>query len=750
MSKNIFRKREDFVNKQKRNNFDLSHRVHGSYKMGLLYPISTTPVIAGSSVNIRIGAALQAAALMFPVQTPIKCRMSAFYVRYRNLWDEYKRFYGDEQTKLSFPVIQQDKGSSFWDVGGLADHLDVPIVYYGLNTGNNSQSQFSRDCLIGKNTFALQYGKNGILASPSQSYTYYTSQLPYSLASTDATYWDVCFDEKFVRGLTNTMTFPQSRLITKPTGQQVTVSFNMVARCYPISKLANTATQPIGSFNVTDIPSAYRSFSGFLIGSDGSQVTLTIAVSGTTATYSLPSGTTLATIRAKQDSGVNFVVYLRSKALSGSINLYSPLLPNTILYYSAVGYGKNYSPVNSGLCVNPFGATESATPTIPLSAMPFRAYESIYNCFYRKERVDPLMIDGLPAYDEYCPNVSGGKDSYNYQLHKVPFEEDRFTSALPSPQAGDAPLVGLQSASYDGKIHVTMKDSSGASQEYEVQSVYDDDGMITGFAYTEDIPYEVRQNLNKRILAGFDINSLRNASAMQKFLENKIRRGYKYTDQLLAHMGVSPKYNVLNMPEYLGGQTFEFDINKISSTTANDNVKLGDYAAQMQMMGASQHSINHYCDEDGLIMVVMSIVPICNYPQALPHHFLQTNKLDFFTSEFDKISMQPITYREVAPVQAANAGNVNDTFGYQLPWDFHKRDYDKIRGEMRTTMRDFVINRIYDGVPHLNSSFIYCNQDDLNRIYQVTDENEDKIFGSFLLKITARHPMSTIGQPTFH
>ena len=84
-------------------------------------------------------------------------------------------------------------------------------------------------------------------------------------------------------------------------------------------------------------------------------------------------------------------------------------------------------------------------PTVPLSALPFRAYEAYYNAFGRDIRNNPFIVNGKPEYNRYVPSVDGAGDTYPYRLHYANWEPDAYTTALQSPQAGVAPLVGITS-----------------------------------------------------------------------------------------------------------------------------------------------------------------------------------------------------------------------------------------------------------------------------------------------------------------
>ncbi|WP_158414362.1 hypothetical protein, partial [Escherichia coli] len=71
-------------------------------------------------------------------------------------------------------------------------------------------------------------------------------------------------------------------------------------------------------------------------------------------------------------------------------------------------YGsKTWTKPSSENC--PFYTTSSGKmPAIPLSALPFRAYEAYYNAFSRDIRNNPFIVDGKPEYNKYVPSVKGG------------------------------------------------------------------------------------------------------------------------------------------------------------------------------------------------------------------------------------------------------------------------------------------------------------------------------------------------------
>lgn len=61
---------------------------------------------------------------------------------------------------------------------------------------------------------------------------------------------------------------------------------------------------------------------------------------------------------------------------------------------------------------------------IPLSALPFRAYEAIYNVFYRNAENNPLLINGVPEYNKWNRSLEGGADTNFYPIMYHNWEDD--------------------------------------------------------------------------------------------------------------------------------------------------------------------------------------------------------------------------------------------------------------------------------------------------------------------------------------
>ena len=62
-------------------------------------------------------------------------------------------------------------------------------------------------------------------------------------------------------------------------------------------------------------------------------------------------------------------------------------------------------------------------------------------------------------------------------------------------------------------------------------------------------------------------------------------------------------------------------------------------------------------------------------------------------------------------------------------------------------MRNFLVNRYFEGAPELGSKFIKIDTDEINDIFTVQDDSNDKIVGQVYFDITAKRPISRFAEP---
>ena len=745
---NIFRKKDAYIDRVNRSTFDLSFVNNLTMKFGAITPVCLLPASFGDSFQINARFNLQLLPTVFPIQTQLYVRLHFVYVRTRTLWEDWMSFFGGDETVTPPWIDPTDEdspqGHSQFNVsddlqtGTLADYLGVPTTITGsfgstsigkllspIFTSEGSAPSFGKcfftsfaakepletptlDALISKQGSAI----SGVMA--------YQPDDPQIVSYYGFGQALMGFEYKF-EGDQQTQA---PRIVLSCSGFPELIQFLKTSRCGCIFsedginmtqvrkidssavsgtniELTFTASKPIASFT-------FYLIIEFNVGkrqSTSDVLTYTYA-HFLTSVYSYESGI-YESLRSKFDS-------MSVQAVMRADEWTKPVAENCPFYTSL---------------------PDGALPAIPLSALPFRAYEAYYNAFGRDIRNNPFIVDGKPEYNKYVPSVKGGRDLYKYQLHYANWEPDAYTTALQSPQAGIAPLVGITSLG-----EATFRDASGT--EYHAQLETADDGdTVTGFQIkSSNAPADVVRNLIGMATSGIAISDFRNVNSLQRFLEIRIRQSPRYKNLVKGLYNVNLDYDELMMPEFLGGISDTIPVYKVTQTTPTEGNPLGAFAGQGSLQSGMRHVIRKYCPEDGYILGVMSVVPAANYSQLLPPHFTRMNLLDWHFPQFNNISYQPMLYKHLCPYQAyaVNPENVNNVFGYQRAyWDLIA-SFDEVHGEFRGSMRNFVINRVFDKAPELSKDFLLVNPDHVNDVFAMTAENGDKILGSIAFDITKK------------
>lgn len=754
--RNIFAQTKDYVDPPKRNVFDLSHSNHSTFQFGYLYPVICQPVIPGDSFDIDPTFALRFFPTAFPVQTKITANLHFFYVRNRNLWDKWTKFIGHTHD-TEFPYL--DGSQDCIKTGGLADYLGVPTTLVGAYS--RVQQKFSR--------FFLPVYQSSPVTLYGSYYGSVDGGSPLDISSV--------LGGRSLQSLFNkpTVNYPPDRSIVAIQSDSFEGDISTSIRVSFSSELSRSVAfsgQYLILGNVVDGEFYARVVVDIQPSVSSDYMSLTFNLSPNLSFYFYDdlgvSARSFADVSSMLSSlrtalGNSFSVAFFN---STSTNSWIPTRTEDSEFFNVeviTSFDSNYKDVSELLNdENPFIASNSGS--IRLNALPFRAYESIYNAFYRNEQNDPLMINGEPEYDKYLPNDGSGADSFPYQLYKRNWELDFLSSAVQSPQQGIAPLVGVSSS---GDFTFVHKDDNGNIGYFSAKAQISADGKsISGVQLSDtveldglpttpivaDIPEPVKRGsvytLNQMALAGISINDFRNVNSLQRWLETNIRRGFKYRDQIKSHFGIDVDFDVLDMPEFIGGISEPVYSSQVNQTSESENDPLGSYAGQLSLIASSKHSIRHYCHEHGYIVGIFSVIPVPNYSQLLPKDFIKSNYLDFYFPEFSHIGMQPVDYREVCPLQAygVNPDNLLKTFGYQRPWYDYIANVDSVHGLFRTNLRNFVLNRQFDTLPMLNKDFLQVDPSQLNDIFTV-DDVSDKILGQIHFNITAKRPIPRFGIP---
>lgn len=369
-----------------------------------------------------------------------------------------------------------------------------------------------------------------------------------------------------------------------------------------------------------------------------------------------------------------------------------------------------------------------------INALPFAAYQCIYNEYYRDQNLIPPVNYKLTDGDN--STTSWEANAELTKLRKRAWEHDYFTSSLPFAQKGAA--VDIPIGLVEGDLPVYLNSSSGTTLNGSPASV-----NVGAQGGRTDVPADsLYADTSNAEIEPTTINDLRRAFRLQEWLEKNARGGTRYIENILTHFGVKSSDARLQRPEYITGVKSPVVISEVLQTGQSDTTPQGNMAGH-GISVSSGRSGSYFCEEHGYIIGIMSVMPKTAYQQGIPKTYLKNDSLDYFWPSFANIGEQPVTKNEIY----AYTSNANDTFGYVPRYAEYKYMPSRVAGEFRTSLDYWHLGRIFDSEPNLNQSFVECNP--TQRVFAVEDPETDHLYCHVLNKIRAIRPMPKYGTPMF-
>lgn len=426
--------------------------------------------------------------------------------------------------------------------------------------------------------------------------------------------------------------------------------------------------------------------------------------------------------------------------------------------------------------------SEPSTSTIKFDALPFRAYQLIYNEYYR----DQNLTEEVEIGKDVSGNITDIK-SFGplVQLRKRSWKKDYFTSALPFAQRGDEvelPLLGTGSLDWtdqistqlhgpaisqgytstgvdlsDTSLHVSPLGSSsrGPIQE-EASSVsirFSNPDSPIPPSSQDDIQVSLTRQSLQDLIKGVDlsrasaatINELRRAVKAQEFLEVAARGGSRYIEQIYSYFGVKSSDARLQRPEYLGGGKSPVVISDVLQTSQTTDGNPLATPAGHGVSVQSTHSFKRSFEEHGYIIGIMSVMPMPSYQQGLPRIFQKFDRLDYYWPQFAHLGEQEIKNSEI--YFTGDSSYDEGTFGYTPRYAEYKTIPDSVHGDFKGNLSFWHMGRIFDSPPVLNEDFVTNVQDAANRPFSVQDSSFDKIWVNVYNNLKATRLMPVYGTP---
>lgn len=409
-----------------------------------------------------------------------------------------------------------------------------------------------------------------------------------------------------------------------------------------------------------------------------------------------------------------------------------------------------------------------------INSLPIRAYVLIWNEWFRDQNIDnPALTsngDEIEAYLDQDPEkpenkettlaqaVRGGRPIWVNKFH------DYFTSVLPSPQKGEPTLIPMSGNAmvfgYENKEitvehtgtawmngggnaapYITSDYVNGTKRPVEVSGAKHNGG--TG----EEAPIEAFYlGADLSSVTGATINNLRQAFAVQQFMEADARGGTRYREIINNHFGVYIDDKTVQIPEYLGGQRYMVNVSQVVQTSATDNTSPQGNAAAISVTPFKENSFTKSFQEHGYVIGVCCIRNDNTYQQGIERMWSRSEKYDFYWPEFAHLGEQAVLNKEIF---AQGTKDDEKAFGYQEAYAEYRYKPNRVAGKFRSNAKQpldaWHYADYYTKLPTLSQDWLASDKTNINRTLAV--QNQPQFIVDMLITNESVRPMPIYGTP---
>lgn len=396
-----------------------------------------------------------------------------------------------------------------------------------------------------------------------------------------------------------------------------------------------------------------------------------------------------------------------------------------------------------------------------ISALPLRAYNKIWNEWFRDENIQDSVLE-LTNDNDVTPG--------NYKLLRRGKRHDYFTSALPWPQKGPgvelpigdyAPVkfepASPDSISHGGNTYTSISTSSpynGAQARLATAAeTYQHYVGINGGTAMGALPqhYMAALYADLSTATATTINQLRQAFQIQRLLEASARGGTRYTELLQSIFGVTNPDARLQRSEYLGGGSTRLSVYQVPQTASTDETSPQGNLAAFATASDSRHAFTKSFTEFGVILGLVSVRADLHYQQGLNRMWTRSSRYDFYYPQLAHLGEQAILNQEIylqgGTTSTATDNVDHEVFGYQERWAEYRYQPSLITGKLRSTDPNSLdvwhLAQKFDSLPTLSETFIEENPP-ISRVIAVQNEPQFKLDSLVSLQCYRPMPMYSV------
>lgn len=450
----------------------------------------------------------------------------------------------------------------------------------------------------------------------------------------------------------------------------------------------------------------------------------------------------------------NWENFITNGGPSGSSNAVWPWIQGSTGDNWSIGSLADYLGVPVADAAGNNGASVVSPNGYAFSALPFRAYDLIYNQWYRNEFIEqPVALSTADGQDTttstYLCNRQWKRD---YLTSGLPFTQLGNEAVLPifANSAINVPITSNGSAlklnrSSSDTAEWTMKYGQGVGQsQYLVAGT----GLSASIDEAAHYKSGLSASVNLYTQTTLNVNEVRLAFQLQRMMERKARSGNRYVEYIASAFGVRSPDARLQRAEFLGGGKSPVMISEVLQTSAGTQSSPQGNMSGHGFGAARTHAFNKAFTEHGMILGILSVMPKASYMQGRRRGLYRTTYTDYYQPELAHIGEQPILNSEVILNSVDSNGNSDETatFAFQPRYEEYRRHLGEIHGDFRTNMDYWHLARIFS-TNHVvfNKDFTRCAPS--KRVFAAGNQADRPCWIEMFLDIKAIRPLPKHGAP---
>jgi len=386
---------------------------------------------------------------------------------------------------------------------------------------------------------------------------------------------------------------------------------------------------------------------------------------------------------------------------------------------------------------------------ISVSALPFRAYNLIWNEWYRDQN---LQLSAIFTKDD-------GPDQMNaYPILRRSKAADFFTTCLPFAQKGDEVVVPIGSQAVVNRFdnapawRVYVENSNTAPGNTDIVS---QDGYLqsyTGSVYSK-LSLAPSQGLYADLTSAeaMSVNAWRESFQLQKLLERDARSGSRMTEVIRAHFGVLSEDARQQRPEFLGSARANISVHPVAQTSGSPATtgytdtpqgNLSGFGTLSVENGGFTKTFTEWC----VVLGLASTRSDLHYQQGIWAEWSYRSKYDFYWPALSHLGERAVKNKEI---YAQGTAVDDETFGFQERWAEAKYDKSLVTSKFNsnetggTPLDVWHLAQDFGSLPTLSSQFIIENPPD--RFLAVP--SEPHILLDCYFNVKAARPMPVYSVP---